>query len=114
MLPGDVYKRQVPRNYFPAVEKGLQECVLKGPVAGYPVVGLKATLLDGSYHPVDTDVYKRQLTPVAWLGSTMMGRWLFWRMTGTALISRVFLVEVSYVRMPRSHSTILGLSLIHI
>ena len=44
----------VPRNYFPAVEKGLQECVLKGPLAGYPVVGLKATLLDGSYHPVDS------------------------------------------------------------
>ena len=44
----------VPKNYFPAVEKGLQECVLKGPLAGYPVVGLKATLLDGSYHPVDS------------------------------------------------------------
>ena len=36
------------------MEKGLQECVLKGPLAGYPVVGLKATLLDGSYHPVDS------------------------------------------------------------
>lgn len=44
----------VPKNYFPAVEKGLQECVLKGPLAGYPVVGLKATLVDGSYHPVDS------------------------------------------------------------
>ncbi|MGN0298359.1 MAG: elongation factor G [Lachnospiraceae bacterium] len=44
----------VPKNYFPAVEKGLQESVLKGPLAGYPVVGLKATLLDGSYHPVDS------------------------------------------------------------
>lgn len=49
-----VFGGSVPRNYFPAVEKGLQECVLKGPVAGYPVVGLKATLLDGSYHPVDS------------------------------------------------------------
>ena len=44
----------VPKNYFPAVEKGLRECVEKGPLAGYPVVGLKATLYDGSYHPVDS------------------------------------------------------------
>lgn len=44
----------VPKNYFPAVEKGLQESVIKGPVAGYPVVGVKATLYDGSYHPVDS------------------------------------------------------------
>ena len=44
----------VPKNYFPAVEKGLQECVLKGPLASYPVVGVKATLYDGSYHPVDS------------------------------------------------------------
>lgn len=44
----------VPKNYFPAVEKGIQECVLKGPLAGYPVVGVKATLVDGSYHPVDS------------------------------------------------------------
>lgn len=44
----------VPKNYFPAVEKGLQECVMKGPLAGYPVVGVKATLIDGSYHPVDS------------------------------------------------------------
>ena len=49
-----IFGGSVPRNYFPAVEKGLQECVLKGPLAGYPVVGLKATLLDGSYHPVDS------------------------------------------------------------
>ena len=49
-----VFGGSVPRNYFPAVEKGLQECVVKGPLAGYPVVGLKATLLDGSYHPVDS------------------------------------------------------------
>lgn len=44
----------VPKNYFPAVEKGLQESVLKGPLAGYPVVGVKAVLYDGSYHPVDS------------------------------------------------------------
>ena len=44
----------VPRNYFPAVEKGLQESVVKGPLAGYPVVGVKAVLYDGSFHPVDS------------------------------------------------------------
>lgn len=44
----------VPKNFFPAVEKGVQESVLKGPLAGYPVVGVKATLYDGSYHPVDS------------------------------------------------------------
>lgn len=44
----------VPKNYFPAVEKGLQDSVVKGPVAGYPVVGVKAVLYDGSYHPVDS------------------------------------------------------------
>ena len=44
----------VPKGFFPAVEKGLRECILKGPLAGYPVVGLRATLYDGSYHPVDS------------------------------------------------------------
>ena len=44
----------VPKNYFPAVEKGLQEAVVKGPLARYPVVGVKAVLYDGSYHPVDS------------------------------------------------------------
>ena len=44
----------VPKNYFPAVEKGIQESVQKGPLAGYPVVGVKAVLYDGSYHPVDS------------------------------------------------------------
>ena len=44
----------VPKNYFPAVEKGLQEAVVKGPLAGYPVVGVKAVLYDGSYHSVDS------------------------------------------------------------
>ena len=44
----------VPKNYFPAVEKGVQESVVKGPLASYPVVGIKATLYDGSYHPVDS------------------------------------------------------------
>lgn len=44
----------VPKNYFPAVEKGMQESVLKGPLAAYPVVGVKGILYDGSYHPVDS------------------------------------------------------------
>lgn len=44
----------VPKNYFPAVEKGIMDSVLEGPLAGYPVVGVKAVLYDGSYHPVDS------------------------------------------------------------
>ncbi|HHZ06482.1 MAG TPA: elongation factor G [Clostridiales bacterium] len=44
----------VPKGFFPAVEKGLRESIKKGPLAGYPVVGIKATLYDGSYHPVDS------------------------------------------------------------
>ncbi len=44
----------VPKNYFPAVEKGIQDSTVKGPLAGYPVVGVKAVLYDGSYHPVDS------------------------------------------------------------
>ncbi|WP_300351255.1 elongation factor G [Clostridium sp.] len=44
----------VPRNYIPAVEKGLKDCLKKGVLAGYPVIGIKATLHDGSYHPVDS------------------------------------------------------------
>ncbi len=45
----------VPKNFNPAVEKGVQEAVQKGPLAGYPVVNMKATLYDGSYHPVDSN-----------------------------------------------------------
>ncbi len=44
----------VPKNFFPAVEKGLREAMEKGVLAGYPMVGVKATLFDGSYHPVDS------------------------------------------------------------
>ncbi len=44
----------VPKGFFPAVEKGLRDSISKGPLAGYPVVGLRATLYDGSYHPVDS------------------------------------------------------------
>ena len=49
-----VFGGAVPKNYFPAIEKGVAECCLKGPLAAYPVVGVKATLTDGSYHPVDS------------------------------------------------------------
>lgn len=50
----EVVGGSVPKNYFPAVEKGIQECIQKGPLAAYPVVGVKAVLYDGSYHPVDS------------------------------------------------------------
>lgn len=49
-----IFGGAVPKQYFPAVEKGLEECITKGVLAGYPVVGVKAVLLDGSYHPVDS------------------------------------------------------------
>ncbi len=51
----EVFGGSVPRNFYPAVEKGIQEAVLKGPLAGYPMVNLKAVLYDGSYHPVDSN-----------------------------------------------------------
>lgn len=50
-----IFGGAVPKQYFPAVEKGLQDCVKAGPLAGYPVVGIKATLVDGSYHAVDSN-----------------------------------------------------------
>ncbi len=50
----EVFGGSVPKNYFPAVEKGIAECVQHGVLAGCPMVGLKATLTDGSYHPVDS------------------------------------------------------------
>ena len=49
-----IFGGSVPKNYFPAVEKGLQESVASGPLAAYPVVGVKAVLYDGSYHEVDS------------------------------------------------------------
>lgn len=51
----DVFGGSVPRNYFPAVEKGLIKALEHGPLAGFPVIGVKATLYDGSYHPVDSN-----------------------------------------------------------
>ena len=50
----NVFGGSVPKNFFPAVEKGLRECCQRGVLAGYPMVYLKATLYDGSYHPVDS------------------------------------------------------------
>lgn len=50
----NIFGGSVPKNFFPAVEKGLRESIQKGVLAGYPVVNLKATLVDGSYHPVDS------------------------------------------------------------
>ena len=50
----EVVGGSVPKNYFPAVEKGLRESVARGFLAGYPMVGVKAVLYDGSYHPVDS------------------------------------------------------------
>lgn len=56
----------VPKNFFPAVEKGLAESVLSGPLAAYPVVGVKATLYDGSYHSVDSsELAFKQATKMA-------------------------------------------------
>jgi len=49
-----IFGGAVPKQYFPAVEKGLRESIQKGVLAGYPVVNLKATLVDGKYHPVDS------------------------------------------------------------
>ena len=54
IFESEVVGGAVPKNFFPAVEKGLQESMAKGMLAGYPVVGLKAVLYDGSYHPVDS------------------------------------------------------------
>ena len=51
----EVFGGAVPRNYFPAVEKGIRDSLEKGILAGYPVVNVKATLYDGSYHPVDSN-----------------------------------------------------------
>ena len=51
----EVVGGSVPKNYFPAVEKGLQDCLEHGPLAGFPVIGVKAVLYDGSYHPVDSN-----------------------------------------------------------
>ncbi len=51
----EIHGGSVPKNYFPAVEKGLIETFQEGPLAGFPVIGVKAVLFDGSYHPVDSN-----------------------------------------------------------
>lgn len=60
-----VFGGAVPKNFFPAVEKGLQECIKHGVLAGFPVVGLKAILVDGSYHPVDSSEMAFKLAAAA-------------------------------------------------
>ncbi|MDO4975964.1 MAG: elongation factor G [Eubacteriales bacterium] len=60
-----IFGGAVPKNYFPAVEKGIAECCLKGPLAGYPVVGIKGTLTDGSYHPVDSSEMAFKMASIA-------------------------------------------------
>lgn len=50
----EIFGGSVPRNYFPAVEKGIREAMVEGVLAGYPVTGVKAVLVDGSFHPVDS------------------------------------------------------------
>jgi len=59
-----IFGGSVPRNYWPAVEKGVQESCKAGPLAGYPVVGLKAVLLDGSYHAVDSNELSFKLAAI--------------------------------------------------
>ncbi|MDY2727497.1 MAG: elongation factor G [Candidatus Onthovivens sp.] len=51
----EIFGGSVPKNYFPAVEKGFNEALGQGLLAGFPVIGVKATLLDGKYHPVDSN-----------------------------------------------------------
>ena len=69
-----VFGGAVPKNYFPAVEKGIADSVEKGPLAGYPVVGLKATLTDGSYHPVDSsEMAFKTASSMAFKEGFMMG-----------------------------------------
>lgn len=67
-----IFGGAVPKNYFPAVEKGIAESVLKGPLAGYPVVGIKATLVDGSYHPVDSSEMAFKLATIQAFKQGMM------------------------------------------
>ncbi len=62
----EVVGGSVPKNYFPAVEKGLADSVQSGPLAAYPVVGVKCVLYDGSYHPVDS-------SEMAFKTATIMG-----------------------------------------
>ena len=51
----EVFGGAVPKNYFPAVEKGFFEALKSGPLAGFPVIGVKGVLVDGKYHPVDSN-----------------------------------------------------------
>lgn len=77
----------VPKNYFPAVEKGLAESALAGPLAGYPVVGVKAVLYDGSYHPVDS-------SEMAFKTATMMAFKKGFMEASPVLLEPIVLVKV--------------------
>ena len=62
-----IFGGSVPRQYIPAVDKGMQECLEAGPLAGYPVVDVRVTLLDGSYHPVDSsEMAFKMASSIAW------------------------------------------------
>lgn len=68
----EIFGGSVPKNFHPAVEKGLREILEKGPLAGFPVIGVKATLYDGSYHPVDSNEASFvQAAKLAWKNAAM-------------------------------------------
>ncbi|MDR1209816.1 MAG: elongation factor G [Clostridiales bacterium] len=83
-----IFGGSVPKGYFPAVEKGIQDCVKAGPIAGYPVVGIKATLVDGSYHDVDSSEMAFKLaTSLAFKAAFEKGR--------SAILEPIAKVEVT-------------------
>ncbi len=82
-----VFGGAVPRQFFPSVEKGLQESVRKGALAGYPVVHLKATLVDGKYHPVDSK-------EVAFVSAAKIAFKAGMKQASPALLEPVFSVNV--------------------
>ena len=83
-----IFGGSVPKQYFPAVEKGVQESIKAGPIAGYPVVGIKATLVDGSYHAVDSsEMAFKMATIMAFKDAFAKGT--------TAILEPIVLVEIT-------------------